>query len=130
MANNPYINKVVYGGDVLMDLSADTVSAGSLLAGVTAHDASGGSVTGAIPSLPANTYTPGAASQTIPAGRYLAGAQTIQGDANLVAGNIRSGTTVFGVTGTLAAADATLYTGTSAPSSSLGVNGDVFLLTT
>ena len=46
------------------------------------------------------TYTPTTSSQTISAGQYLSGAQTISGDANLVAANIISGVTIFGVTGT------------------------------
>ena len=48
----------------------------------------------------ATTYTPTTTAQTIATGTYLTGTQTIQGDANLVAGNIKSGTTIFGVTGT------------------------------
>ena len=48
----------------------------------------------------AQTYTPGTADQTIAAGQYLSGAQTIKGDANLVAGNIKSGVSIFGVAGT------------------------------
>lgn len=48
MANNPYVNKVVYGTTVLVDLTSDTVSASSLLSGATAHDASGAPVTGGV----------------------------------------------------------------------------------
>ena len=48
----------------------------------------------------AQTITPGATDQTIAAGRYLTGTQTIKGDANLLAENIVSGVTIFGVTGT------------------------------
>lgn len=48
----------------------------------------------------AQTITPGTAVQTIAAGRYLTGAQTIQGDANLTAGNIKDGVSIFGVQGT------------------------------
>lgn len=40
------VNKVIYGGDVLIDLSADTVTADTLAEGVTAHDASGAVITG------------------------------------------------------------------------------------
>ena len=47
----------------------------------------------------AATYTPGTSNQTIPAGYYLTGTQTIKGDANLVASNIKSGTSIFGITG-------------------------------
>lgn len=50
----------------------------------------------------AATYTPGTSNQTITSGQYLNGAQTIKGDASLVAGNIKSGVSIFGVTGTYA----------------------------
>ena len=40
------INKVVYNGSVLIDLTEDTVSAASLMAGLTAHDKSGTKITG------------------------------------------------------------------------------------
>ena len=52
----------------------------------------------------AATYTPGTSNQTIGANQYLSGTQTIKGDSNLVAGNIRSGVSIFGVTGTVVAA--------------------------
>lgn len=50
----------------------------------------------------AATYTPSTSNQTIAASQYLSGAQTIKGDANLVAGNIKSGVSIFDVTGTYA----------------------------
>lgn len=50
----------------------------------------------------AATYTPGTSDQSIASGQYLSGTQTIKGDANLVAGNIKSGVNIFGVTGTYA----------------------------
>lgn len=50
----------------------------------------------------AATYTPSTSNQTIAASQYLSGAQTIKGDANLVAGNIKSGVSIFGVTRTYA----------------------------
>lgn len=67
-----------------------------------------GAVTvGAIPSTyvkptttkSATTYTPTTSNQTITAGTYCSGAQTIEGDANLVADNIKSGVSIFGVNG-------------------------------
>lgn len=48
----------------------------------------------------AQTITPGTSDKTIASGRYLTGTQTIKGDANLVAGNIKSGVSIFGVAGT------------------------------
>jgi hypothetical protein len=48
----------------------------------------------------ASTYTPGTSSQIIAAGTYCSGAQTIKGDINLIANNIKQGINIFGVTGT------------------------------
>ena len=48
----------------------------------------------------AETYTPGTSDQTIAAGTFLVGAQTISGDADLVAANIVYGKNIFGVAGT------------------------------
>ena len=53
----------------------------------------------------ATTYTPTTSTQTIAAGTYCSGAQTIKGDANLVAGNIKSGVSIFGVAGTMTAGE-------------------------
>lgn len=49
------------------------------------------------------TYTPTTSNQTISAGTYCSGVQTIKGDANLVAENIKSGISIFGVNGSLEA---------------------------
>ena len=46
MANNQYINKVIYGGDILIDLTTDSVSAGDVLSGKTFHLPSGEQKTG------------------------------------------------------------------------------------
>jgi len=43
---NEYINKVIYGGNTLIDLTADTITADKLLASYTAHAASGAPITG------------------------------------------------------------------------------------
>lgn len=48
----------------------------------------------------AETFTPGTANKTIAANQYLTGVQTIKGDSNLTAANIKSGVSIFGVTGT------------------------------
>ena len=50
----------------------------------------------------ATTYTPGTTDQTIASGQYLNGTQIIKGDSNLVAGNIKSGVSIFGVSGSYA----------------------------
>lgn len=41
-----YVNKVIFGGNTLIDLTADTVDAAHLLATYTAHDRSGAIITG------------------------------------------------------------------------------------
>lgn len=48
----------------------------------------------------AATYTPGTSDQSIASGQYLNGTQTIKGDSNLTAANIKSGVKIFNVTGT------------------------------
>lgn len=60
------------------------------------------SLTASVTTKAAATITPGTSNQTIAAGTYCTGAQTISGDANLVAGNIVSGKSIFGVAGNVA----------------------------
>lgn len=50
-------------------------------------------------SKSAETFTPGTSDITIPADTYLSGEQIIKGDANLIAENIKSGVSIFGVEG-------------------------------
>ena len=88
-------------------------------------------VTGNMAEKAAATYTPGTANQTIAASQYLTGVQTIKGDGNLKAANIKKGVTIFGITGTwegyVAAATDLYYNGANpagfALSGSLLANG-------
>lgn len=75
-----------------------TAVASDILSGKTAY-VKDVKVTGTIPSKAAATITPSASDQTIAAGTYLSGAQTIAGDADLVASNIKKGINIFGVDG-------------------------------
>ena len=52
-----------------------------------------------VPRQGAQTITPGTSDQKIASGKYLTGDQTIKGDANLIAGNIKKGVSIFGVAG-------------------------------
>ena len=46
MASNPYVNKVVYDGDTIIDLTDATATADQILEGYTAYGASGEKLTG------------------------------------------------------------------------------------
>lgn len=111
------------------------------------------SLTASVTTKAAATITPGTSNQTIASGTYLTGTQTISGDADLVAANIKTGVNIFNVAGTFTAdanAAATdiksgktayvggskitgtlvtqnYYTGSTTPASSLGNNGDIYL---
>ncbi len=70
-----------------------TQSAGYVSAGTK-------SATKQLTTQAAKTITPTTSSQTaVASGRYTTGAVTVAGDANLVAGNIKSGVSIFGVAG-------------------------------
>lgn len=86
------------------------VSAGYVSSGTAGN--SNVSLTASVTTKAAATITPGTTNQTIASGTYLTGTQTISGDANLVAGNIKNGTTIFGVTGTYSGGGGTLTVAT------------------
>ncbi len=128
-----------------------TVSAG-YVSSATASTATV-TLTASVTTKAAATITPGTTNQTIASGTYLTGTQTISGDADLTAANIKQGVQIFNVTGTYtsdatAAADDIVsgetayvngskitgslvinnyYTGSTAPSASLGSNGDIYI---
>ena len=74
-----------------------TVTAGYVASGTAGN--SSVSLTASVTTKAAATITPGTSDQTIAAGTYLTGAQTISGDADLVASNIVYGKNIFGVDG-------------------------------
>lgn len=57
-------------------------------------------LTASVTTKGATTYTPGASDQIISSGTYLTGTQTISGDSDLIADNIKKDVSIFGVTGT------------------------------
>ena len=102
-----------------------TVSAG-YVSSATASTATV-TLTASVTTKAAATITPGTTNQTIASGTYLTGTQTISGDSNLVASNILSGKSIFGVAGSVSFIN--VYTSSSAPSSSTGSNGDIYIKT-
>lgn len=79
MANNLYINKINYGDQTLIDLTADTIAAGALLSGYTAHDASGAIITGTIQAKTQNDVTIDGTEVNIIAGYYPLVNKNIEG---------------------------------------------------
>ena len=79
-----------------------SVTAGYVASGTAGN--SSVSLTASVTTKAAATITPGTSNQEIASGTYLTGKQTISGDANLVASNIKSGVSIFGVAGSLTSA--------------------------
>lgn len=75
-------------------------AASSIKQGVVAYS-KGQRLVGALPPYGPQTITPTTRDQSFGPGVYLAGQINVKGDPNLVAGNIRQGVSIFGVTGAL-----------------------------
>ena len=137
MANNQYVNKVIYGGDTLIDLTGDDVAASDVLSGKKFHLPSGAPGTGTCPydadtsdatavaaeiltgktaykngsKLTGTMPNKGAVTGTISTkdGQYTvpqgyhdgSGKVSISSteQAKIIAGNIKSGVQILGVTG-------------------------------
>lgn len=81
-----------------------SVTAGYISSGTAGTVTVSGSDTEQLTTKAAATITPSTSNQTIAAGTYLTGAQTIAGDPDLKASNIKSGVTIFNVAGSLTSA--------------------------
>lgn len=150
------INKVIYGGNTLIDLTGDNITSADLLYGKTAHDKSGASITGTCTydsdtsedtavvaeilsgktahargtelegTMPNNgavtgTITTKAQQYTVPQGYHdgsgkVSISSTEQG--KIIAGNIKSGVQILGVTGTYTGEAITAQAKTVSPSTS------------
>lgn len=60
-------NKIVFGSETLIDLTADTISADKLASGITAHDKSGEAITGT------NTYDSDTTDATVAVAEMITG---------------------------------------------------------
>ena len=114
-ADDILLGKVAYGANgkltgtipsVNIGVPSISVNASGLITATTTQ--SGGYVPSGTKSATyqmnvsnAEIITPGTSQKiAVPAGRYTTGAVTVQGSANLIPANIKSGVNIFGVTGT------------------------------
>ncbi len=116
-------NKVIYGGNTLIDLTGDDISAADVLTGKTFHGRDGEAATGTMNNRGAVTGTIAtkAGSYTIAAGYHNgSGSVAISSteQAKIIASNIKNGVTILGVAGTYTGEGASLQTKTATPSSS------------
>ena len=89
------INKVIYDGNVLIDLTSDTVVAATLLYGTTAHDATGAIITGTC------TYDADTRDATASIAEVLSG-QTFYKNGQKLTGTMPNRGAVTGVISTVA----------------------------
>jgi hypothetical protein len=154
---NSKVNKVIYGGTTLIDLTADTITAADLQSGVTAHDKSGATITGTntfdsdtsddtavvaeilatktahargtalTGTMPNNGAVIGTISTvsgqyTVPLGYHDGSGKvgiSAAEQSKIVAGNIREGVEILGVTGTMSGSeDVSAQTKSVTPSAS------------
>lgn len=94
------------GGETLSPLSP-LADASHILAGKKAYDDQSTVITGTMPEGSDVSGSNALLSKLIPQGYYDGTKSCSMSDSNLVEGNIRSGTSIFEITGTLAAAYAT-----------------------
>lgn len=118
-----------------------SVSAGYVSSGTAGTVSVSGSKTQQLTTKAAATITPTKSAQTIASGTYLTGTQTIAAipaeyqdvtGVTASASDVVSGKDIVNSSGTVVHGSLviqTYYTGSSAPSSSLGSNGDIYLKT-
>ncbi len=111
-AGNIVSNIAIFGvTGTAVTATGDAVVA-DVLATKTFSKAGASGLTGTMTNQAALGFMPGPANVTIPAG-YYSGSGVVTGDGALVTGNIKAGTTIFGVAGSNAVVDTTVATATT-----------------
>lgn len=126
-AANILSGKSIFGvnGSAANTSDATLTSGSQMLSGYTAYS-KGSKYTGSINSMSGTTVTPSTSSKTVStSGKYMTGNIVVSGDSNLIAANIISGVSIFGVSGSVVINK--YYTGSDAPASALGSDGDIYL---
>lgn len=91
---NQYKSKIIFDGNVLIDLTADTITAADLASGITAHDKSGAPITGT------NTNDSNTANDTATASEILA-TKTAHARGTALTGTMPNNGAVTGVISTI-----------------------------
>ena len=143
MAQNVVINGVTYencpevdipksgGGTAkFTDISDTTAVAEDALSGKYFYKADGTKVQGSIATKTSSDLTSSTLTVTVPAGYYSSAVTKTLSDASLVTGNIKSGVTIFGVSGSTNVVDTTVSSDAAASGSILSgkkayVNGSL-----
>lgn len=134
MAQNVVINGVTYqsvpsvqipksdsGTASFYDIADTTAAAGDVVSGKYFYTSGGTKTQGSIVSKSSSDLTASGLTVTVPAGYYSSQATKTCTDAYLVSGNIKSGITIFGVSGSTNVVDTTVSS--SAAGSSQILNG-------
>lgn len=103
---NMYVNKVIVGAEVKVDLTQDTISPDKLAKNITAHDKSGAKITGTleVPATEERTVElsmPSGNQVIQPTSGKVMRKVTVQKPATLLPENIKKDVVIGGVTGTL-----------------------------
>ena len=127
MAKNVVINSVTYqnvpevdiplsgGGTAkFIDITDTTAAAGDVLSGKYFYTSAGTKTQGSISSKTSSDLSASVLTVTAPAGYYASSASKTCSDANLVSGNIKSGVSIFGVSGATNVVDTTIASGGAA----------------
>lgn len=110
------IPKSTSGTATFYDISDSTAAAGDVLSGKYFYTSGGTKTQGSIATKTSSDLQASTLTVTAPAGYYAAAASKTCSDANLVTGNIKSGVTIFGVSGATNVIDTTQASGAAGAS--------------